>query len=135
LNKLSVAGSEFFWTAAAEEQWQWTKRQMKSLAVLALWSAIKTSCLYTDSSGKGMGCFLTQLDVDGKTEVVIAFGSIALTSTQMKYRITRLKALAFIWSLGHFHAYLCTRPFLWKRDHRALKYIFDASKSSVPVLA
>ena len=28
-----------------------------------------------------------------------------------------------------------TRPFLWKTDHRALKYIFDASKSSVPVLA
>ena len=135
LNKLSVAGSEFLWTAAAEEQFQWIKRQMKSLAVLALWSAIKTSCLYTDSSGQGMGCFLTQLDKDGKTEVVIAFGSIALTPTQIKYHITRLEALAFIWSLGHFHAYLCARPFLWKTDHRALKYIFDASKSSVPVLA
>src|SRR5204862_1876639 len=45
------------------------------------------------------------------------------------------EALAFIWSLGHFHAYLCTRPFLWKIDHRALKYVFDASKLSVPVLA
>ena len=30
--------------------------------------------------------------------------------------------------------YLCARPFLWKTDHRALKYIFDASKSSVPIL-
>ena len=135
LNKLSVAGSEFLWTAAAEEEFQWIKTQMKSLAVLALWSAVKTSCLYTDSSIKGMGCFLTQLDEDGKTEVVIAFGSIALTQTQMKYHITRLEALAFIWSLGHFHAYLCARPFLWKTDHRALKYIFDASRSSVPVLA
>src|SRR5438045_717757 len=82
-----------------------------------------------------MGCFLTQLNEDGKTEVVITFGSIALTPTQIKYHITRLEALAFIWSLGHFHAYLCTYPFLWKTDHSALKYIFDASKSSVPVLA
>ena len=83
-----------------------------------------------------MGCFLTQLDEeDSKKEVVIAFGSIALTPTQIKYHITRLEALAFVWSLGHFHAYLCARPFLWKTDHRALKYIFDASKSQIPVLA
>src|SRR5438105_4672659 len=53
---------------------------------------------------------------------------------QKKYHITRLEALAFVWSLGHFHAYLCARPFLWKTDHRALKYIFDASKSHIPVL-
>jgi hypothetical protein len=45
LNKLSVAGSKFLWTAVAEEEFQWIKRQMKSLAVLALWSAVKTSCL------------------------------------------------------------------------------------------
>ena len=79
LNKLSVAGSEFLWTAAVEEEFQWFKQQMKSLAVLVLWSSVKTSCLYTNSSGKGMGCFLTQLNKDGKTEVVIAFSSIALT--------------------------------------------------------
>jgi len=58
-----------------------------------------------------------------------------LTATQKKYHITQLEALAFIWSLGHFHTYLCTRPFLWKTDHRALKYIFDTSKSYVSVLA
>jgi len=81
---------------------------------------------------KGLGCFLTQLGEDGNTEVETAFGYIAPTRN---YQITRLEALDFIWSLGHFHAYLGARPFLWKTDHRALKYVFDASKSHVPVLA
>jgi transposase InsO family protein len=108
---------------------------MKDPSVFAIWSPVKTSCLYTDASAIGLGCFLTQLAEDNKTEVVIAFGSVALTSAQRKYQITRSEALAFIWSLGHFHAYLCARPFLWKTDHRALKYIFDASRSQVPVLA
>ena len=136
LNKLAVSGSEFKWTPAAEREYCWVKDQMRAPFTLALWSAAKTSCLYTDASAHGLGCFLTQLDDDDpKKEVVIAFGSIALTSAQRKYQITRTEALAFIWSLGHFHAYLCARPFLWKTDHRALKFIFDASKSQVPVLA
>ena len=33
-----------------------------------------------------------------------------------------METLAFIWSLGHFHAYLCARPFLWKTHQRALKF-------------
>jgi RNase H-like domain found in reverse transcriptase len=65
---------------------------------------------------------------------VVAFGSCALKPAQRKYHITRLEALAFIWTLGHFHAYLSSRAFLWRTDHRALKYIFDASKTQIPVL-
>ena len=136
LNKLAVSSADFEWTPAAEREYCWVKNQMRTPFTLALWSAVKTSCLYTDASAHGLGCFLTQLDDDDpRKEVVIAFGSIALTSAQRKYQITRTEALAFIWSLGHFHAYLCARPFLWKTDHRALKFIFDASKSQVPVLA
>ena len=35
----------------------------------------------------------------------------------MTDHITRFEALAFIWSLGHFHACLCARRFRWKMDH------------------
>jgi RNase H-like domain found in reverse transcriptase/Reverse transcriptase (RNA-dependent DNA polymerase) len=135
LNKLSVAGEEFTWSEAAEREFQWVKKQIKDPSVLAIWSPVKTSCLYTDASAISLSCFLTQLAEDNKAEVVIAFGSVALTSAQRKYQITHSEALAFIWSLGHFHAYLCARLFLWKTDHRTLKYIFDASRSQVPVLA
>jgi hypothetical protein len=136
-NKLSASGSDFVWSFDVEQEYQWVKKQMKDPVVLTLWSSVKTSCLYTDASSKGLGCFLTQLSEDNKTEVIIVFGSITLTSVQKKYQITRAKVLAFIWALGHFHPYLCTRPFLWKwkADHHALKYIFDVSKSQVPVLA
>lgn len=113
LNKLSIASAEFLWTAAAEREYGWVKKQMRSLPILALWSAVKTSCLYMDAAERGLGCFMTQLGEDGQTEVVIAFHSIALTYTQRKYHVARLETLGFIWSLGRFHA----------------------SKSHVPVLA
>jgi hypothetical protein len=54
---------------------------MRAPTALALWSAVKTSYLYTAASAKGLGCFLAQLGEDEKTEVVIALGSIALTHT------------------------------------------------------
>ena len=50
------------------------------------------------------------------------------------YHITCLEALAFIWTLGHFHLYLSIKPFLWRTDHRALKFIFDAWKTNIPAL-
>lgn len=77
---------------------------------LALCSSVKTSCLYTDSSGKCMGCFLTQFDEDGKMEVVIAFGSIPLTPTQIKYHITH-----------RFHLITRTFPCLFMRASISLE--------------
>ena len=136
LNKLAVSGLEFKWTWAAEREYCWVKDQIHAPFTLALWSAIKTCCLYTNASVYGLACFLIQLNDDNlKKEVVIAFGSIALTSIQRKYQITRTEGLAFIWSLGHFHTYVHDRPFLWKTDQCALKFIFNASKLQAPVLA
>ncbi len=54
------------------------KKQIHSIAVLAFWSSEKISCLYMNASELGLGCFLTQLDEDGKKELVIAFESVAL---------------------------------------------------------
>jgi hypothetical protein len=134
LSKLA-GNTKFEWSTAAENEFLMIKAEARLLlqSKLALWNPIKTTVVYTDASLGGLGCFITQLQDDG-AECVIAFGSHALTTTQSKYHITRLEALAFIWTLGHFHVYLSARPFLWKTDHRALKFIFTASKTSVPVL-
>jgi hypothetical protein len=49
LNKLSVAGSHFMWSAAAEQEYEWVKKQMKeSGAHFSL--LFKTSSLYTNAS-------------------------------------------------------------------------------------
>jgi hypothetical protein len=42
--------------------------------------------------------------------------------------------LIFIWILDHFHIYLNIYSFLWKIDHRALKFIFSISKTNIPIL-
>ena len=74
-----------------------------------------------------------QIQADGSL-CVIAFASCALTLTQQNSHIIPLEALAFIWALGHFHVDLSHRPFLWRTDHRALKFIFNASHTKIPVL-
>ena len=106
---------------------------MRSSCTLSLYN-IKAYCiLYTDACEEGGGCIIVQLQPDGK-ETVVAFGSCTFSKAQKRYHISRKEALAFIWALGHFHLYLSTKPFLWRTDHRALKFIFDASKTGILAL-
>jgi hypothetical protein len=121
------------WTEAGLEQFKYIKDQMRQPCTLAVYNPKAVVILYTDACAEGLGCMLVQLQEDG-SEVVVAFGSASLSKAQKQYHITRLEALAFIWTLGHFHLYLSARPFLWRTDHRALKFIFDASKTAIPAL-
>ena len=121
------------WSEVSINAWEYIRRTVRRSFRMALWDYRKTTILYTDASLDGLGALIAQLQDDG-TLCVIAFASASLTSAQQNYHITRLEALAFVWSLGHFHVYLSYRPFLWRTDHRALKFIFDASKTKIPVL-
>lgn len=121
------------WTETGLQQFRYIKEHMPRPCTLAVYNPKAYIILYTDACAEGLGCVLIQLQEDG-TEVVVAFGSSSLSKAQKKYYITRLEALAFIWTLGHFHLYLSAKPFLWRTDHRALKFICDASKTSIPAL-
>lgn len=76
---------------------------------------------------------IVQLQDDG-VDTVIGFGATILMKAQKRYHISRKEALAIIWSLRHFHLYCSAKPFLWRTDHCALKFNFDALKTGVPVL-
>lgn len=121
------------WTESGLQQFQYIKDQMRKPCTLAVYNPKANVILYTDACAEGLGCILVQIQNDGQ-EVIIAFGSSSLSKAQQRYHITRLEALAFIWTLGHFHLYLSAKPFLWRTDHRALKFIFDASKTAIPAL-
>jgi hypothetical protein len=125
--------SNLRWTPQALSQFEYIKKQMRQPCTLAVYNPKAVVILYTDACAEGLGCMLVQLQED-RSEVVVAFGSCSLSRAQQMYHITRQEALAFIWTLGHFHLYLCAKPFLWRTDHRALKFIFDASKTTIPAL-
>jgi hypothetical protein len=121
------------WSPEGLQQFNYIKEQMRQPCTLAVYNPKAVIILYTDACADGLGCILVQLQEDNK-EVVVAFGSSSLSKAQKQYHITRLEALAFIWTLGYFHLYLSAKPFLWRTDHRALKFIFDASKTAIPAL-
>jgi RNase H-like domain found in reverse transcriptase/Integrase zinc binding domain/Integrase core domain/Reverse transcriptase (RNA-dependent DNA polymerase) len=133
ITNASSPSSKLVWKDSALQQFKYIKDQMRQPCTLAVYNPKAVVILYTDACAEGLGCILVQLQQDG-TEVVVAFGSSSLSKAQERYHITRLEALAFIWTLGHFHLYLSAKPFLWRTDHRALKFIFDASKTTIPAL-
>jgi hypothetical protein len=133
ISKAPTLTTPLQWTETALAQYQYVKNQMRSPSTLAIFDFVATAILYTDACDEGLGCMIVQIQDDG-VETVVAFGSCSLSKAQKRYHISRKEALAFIWSLGHFHLYLSVKLFLWRTDHRALKFIFDASKTGVAAL-
>lgn len=121
------------WSEKALQEFKYIKDMMRSPCILSVMNFNAVCILYTDACDEGGGCMIVQLQED-EAETVVAFGSTSFTKAQKCYHITRKEALAFIWALGHFHLYLSAKPFLWRTDHRALKFIFDTSKTGIPAL-
>jgi len=77
--------------------------------------------LYTDACDYGIGAVLAQETPDG--EVVIAYASRLLKSSEKKYAVLQKEALGIVWSLKHFYPYLYGRHFTIITDHRPLKWL------------
>src|SRR5271170_6086672 len=99
------------WTEPALSEFKYVKDQMRSPCTLSVFNIKALVILYTDACDEGLGCMVVQLQDDG-LETVVAFGSSSLSKAQKRYHITRKEAIAFIWSLGHFHLYLSVKPFI-----------------------
>ena len=77
--------------------------------------------LYTDACDYGIGAVLAQETPDG--EVVVAYASRLLKSSELKYAVLQKEALGIVWSLTHFYPYLYGRHFTIITDHRPLKWL------------
>ena len=77
--------------------------------------------LYTDACDYGIGAVLAQETPDG--EVVVAYTSCLLKSSELKYAVLQKEALGIVWSLKHFYLYLYGRHFTIITDHRHLKWL------------
>ena len=77
--------------------------------------------LYTNACDYGIGAVLAQETPDG--EVVIAYASRLLKSSELKYSLLQKEALGNVCSLKHFYSYLYGRHFTIITVHRPLKWL------------
>jgi len=74
--------------------------------------------IYSDASGKGLGCILMQHDH------VIAYASRQLKPHERNYLTHDLELAAVIFALKMWRHYLLGNKVLIDTDHKSLKYIF-----------
>eukprot|EP00112_Aurelia_sp_Birch-Aquarium-sp1_P012429 Seg2613.2 transcript_id=Seg2613.2/GoldUCD/mRNA.D3Y31 product="Transposon Ty3-G Gag-Pol polyprotein" protein_id=Seg2613.2/GoldUCD/D3Y31 len=111
----------FQWTTEAEEAFQDLKQSLITAPVLRCPDFSLPFKLYTDACDYGIGSVLAQETEDG--EIVIAYASRMLKSSELKYAVLQKEALGIVWSLKHFYPYLYGRHFTIVTDHRPLKWL------------
>ena len=109
---------------------------LSSAPCMAYFSKQKDTFTTVDASSVGLSAILTQR-TKGRDddEKVIAYASGALTDTEMRYSQTEKEALAIVWGVEHFHAYVYGHEFVLVTDHKPLETIYGnrTSKTSARV--
>lgn len=75
-----------------------------------------------DASATAIGAVLTQLN-EKEQEVVIAYGSQALTKTEWNYNTTNQECLAIVHFIQEYQLYLLGKRFTVVTDHQALAWL------------
>ena len=129
LHMLTHADAQYVWTQSCESAFARLKELLTSPPVLAYPDFSKPFVLHTDASGKGLGAVLEQVQTDG-TSHPIAYASRTLSKHEAKYGITELEALAVVWALRHFRAYLLGHSCTVFTDHAPVKSLLNSRHPS-----
>ena len=123
-----TSNQKLVWNEKAEEAFIVLKRKLTSTPILAFPNFEKEFFLYTDASLQGMGAVLAQKEND--KEVVIAYASKVLSSTESRYGATRREVLAIVWACRNFFPYLHGKKFTIVTDCNPLTFM-KSSKAAV----
>ena len=92
----------------------------------------KPFLLETDTSGRGLGAFLSQKQADGQYHP-IAYASRVMNETEQRYHSNKQELLALKWAVTEqFHEYLSPyrknrNEFIVRTDNNLLTYIFSSA--------
>ena len=108
---------------ATKRLWR-IKGRLTLAPILAYPDETKTFLLFTDASDLALGAILSQLDSEGR-EQVISYASRSLSPAEKNYSVTEKECLAVVWAVSHYRQYLHGAPFNLYTDHVALKSLFS----------
>ena len=109
LADLTKKKCKFIWNEEAQESFEDFQKCLVTAPILKCPDFSLPFNLYTDACDYGIGAVLAQETPDG--EVVIAYASRLLKSSEKKYAVLQKEALGIVWSLKHFYPYLYGRHF------------------------
>ena len=127
LNALLQKGIAWKWTTACNQAFECVKQQIASDRVLTHFNPKLPLRLASDASPYGIGAVMSHIMPNGE-ERPIAFASRTLSAAERNYTQIDKEALAIVWAVRKFHAYLYGRNFLLDTDHKPLTAIFHPEK-------
>jgi hypothetical protein len=127
LHNLLKKGVKFIFGAKCKKSFEIIKREIASERVLVHYDDNKKLLLATDASPYGIGAVISHRMEDG-TERPISFASRTLSETERKYSQVDREALAIVFGVTKFYAYLYGRKFTLITDHKPLVSIFHPNK-------
>ena len=104
LADLTKKKCKFVWNKDAQKSFDDLQHCLTSAPILRCPDFSLPFKLYTDACEYGIGAVLAQETPNG--EVVIAYASRLLKSSERKYGVLQKEALGIVWSLKHFYPYL-----------------------------
>ena len=126
IHQLARKHKRFFWDKEHEESFQKIKEMLISPAILYMPSSEGKITLYSDTSRKATGSYLTQM-IDGK-ERLIAYYSKVLPSACMNYSVTELELFGLMINIFAFKYLLRGIEFEVFVDHSALVQILTSKE-------
>ncbi|XP_043192222.1 uncharacterized protein K02A2.6-like isoform X1 [Amphibalanus amphitrite] len=111
------------WGAEQAASFQWARDVLSSGSVLGHFDINKRQVLVCDASSVGIGAVLAQREADG-TEKPVGFVSRSLSPCERKYSQIEREALAIVFGVTKFHAYLAGNMFSLVTDHKPLVMLF-----------
>ena len=122
LYRLSKKNVPFVWGNEQEQAFSYMKKALTSSPVLQFPDFSLPFFIQSDASDKGFGAVLGQMR--NGSEVVVAYASKAIGSSQVNWSTIEKEAFALVWSVKYFRHYLYGRSFTIYTDHNPLKWLF-----------
>ena len=118
---LTRKGAPFIWTDAQQTAFEALKACLLSAPILGFPTEKGRFVLDTDASLFAVGGVLNQ--IQNEEEVVIAYASRSLRTSQRRYCTTRREMLAAVVMCTHFRSYLRGSQFTLRTDHSSLRWL------------
>jgi hypothetical protein len=116
----------FSWSSSCEEAFFTLKHSLMQAPILRFPDYNQKFILQTDVSDVGIAAVLHQ--ERGKDKWVIAYASRSLSKHEKNYSTLEKEALAIVWSVEKYHAYLFGRKFVILSDHQPLKWLYSVNE-------